>query len=861
MYKRALSKDAANMTIAERKAIVELSEALMSEVISSQDMNLLEGISDRNNMVSDIPSVIVLKRKAIRQYPGHQQVGLYYSQYLDRYVSIPFGPENKIGNPGINEAVDWYKAYVDYRKSNEDDTDINPPLKPEHLRDPEKVKSYVLKKVARQGKIDPRYMSGGKKGSDEAKVRDATKKYLNSRGLDPLTSASIIFGQRIRGRILNFKDRITGNSSDVSPSIQPSAPKKVRPWGEPPTGGGGVPLVKQKLRRRNKVVNPEAERSILTTPTRMNIQRKIPLGAGPQPSGDVKFPKIEKNSPTDIPSGPPQSLGGLGNQPVVPASPTDVMKRKLHEKRHLLELFDAEKAKKLEKAAEPKVEPKVEPKAKVPTPKVPTPKFGGLLGRIGLVGRLGRAIANGLQNVDRRDSPKINRKIERDNIQDLEDQQQGERIRQGVKPSKQWGVDTTNPTSYVDTPKAPAVIPAPITTPVTPNTPSAPSAPAVIPAPITTPVTPNTPSAPKAPVEIPAPSKTPVTPPKKDKEELEKPESKPQLAPPVILAPSTGVSPQTATQPSRTPPPSNSNTRLDGKNDEPNRRRNARDLNFDLPALDGNGKELEPGNFTMVANIVGPRGISEPAFKKRQRNADRMILDIPEQFNHRNIGKVKGKPLPPSKFNMMVNVVSPRGNQNSAVNQRQKQFDRDSLMNLSETPRGPNAGATSTPRGPNAGTTPNQNNNNNNYDDTEKWSFDPKEFTKTPRIPPARSRMISNLSSPYDNIQTTRTGTEARIERASRDYSKRFSDDAMANRYKHTQKESVITTLKSMVEEDVSKMQLNIGESSIMINTTMAKNVVGVYESLNKDNKKKMEDMLSESVDSFKKILSFSVRQ
>jgi hypothetical protein len=154
MYKRALSKDAGSMTIAERKAILELSEALMSEVISTQDMSLMEGISDRNNMVSDIPSVIVLKRKAIRQYPGHQQVGLYYSQYLDRYVSIPFGPENKIGNPGINEAVDWYKAYDKFRKSNEDDADINP-LTPEQLRNPAKVKSYMLS-VARRGKIDPR---------------------------------------------------------------------------------------------------------------------------------------------------------------------------------------------------------------------------------------------------------------------------------------------------------------------------------------------------------------------------------------------------------------------------------------------------------------------------------------------------------------------------------------------------------------------------------------------------------------------------------------------------------------------------------------------------------------------------------
>jgi hypothetical protein len=108
-------------------------------------------------------------------------------------------------------------------------------------------------------------MSGGKEGSDEAKVRTASKKYLRSKGVGPVSTAGIMLGQRLRGRILNALDKVTGKSSAVSPSIQPSAPKKVRPWGEPPTGGGGVPLVNQKSRRRR--VSPEAE--VPTTARRM----------------------------------------------------------------------------------------------------------------------------------------------------------------------------------------------------------------------------------------------------------------------------------------------------------------------------------------------------------------------------------------------------------------------------------------------------------------------------------------------------------------------------------------------------------------------------------------------------------------
>ena len=64
-----------------------------------------------------------------------------------------------------------------------------------------------------------------------------------------------------------------------------------------------------------------------------------------------------------------------------------------------------------------------------------------------------------------------------------------------------------------------------------------------------------------------------------------------------------------------------------------------------------------------------------------------------------------------------------------------------------------------------------------------------------------------------------------------------------------------------MVSEGITEMQLNIGENPITINNTIAQKIVSVHESLNKDNKKQMENMLSESVESFKKIVNFAVRQ
>lgn len=103
IVKRALEKDPNKLTQAERKVVMSLLEGLMSEVLNSQQM-FSEAVKPFDGYLSksdprlgkmptdnDIPAVLILKRKAIRIYPDNQKVALYYSQALDRYVTIPFG--------------------------------------------------------------------------------------------------------------------------------------------------------------------------------------------------------------------------------------------------------------------------------------------------------------------------------------------------------------------------------------------------------------------------------------------------------------------------------------------------------------------------------------------------------------------------------------------------------------------------------------------------------------------------------------------------------------------------------------------------------------------------------------------------
>lgn len=51
----------------------------------------------------NVPSVIILRRKAIRQFPDNQKVVLYYSDALNQYVTVPFGPDGNAQGMSLSE--------------------------------------------------------------------------------------------------------------------------------------------------------------------------------------------------------------------------------------------------------------------------------------------------------------------------------------------------------------------------------------------------------------------------------------------------------------------------------------------------------------------------------------------------------------------------------------------------------------------------------------------------------------------------------------------------------------------------------------------------------------------------------------
>ncbi len=117
--KKALEKSADKMTGQEKRMLLNLLDSLINQVVGSDQVfrkvkqnvqHINEAKEDHLSKFDprfkagyptdkDIPTVLILKRKAIRVYPDNQKVALYYSQALDKYVTIPFSDIQT----GINE--------------------------------------------------------------------------------------------------------------------------------------------------------------------------------------------------------------------------------------------------------------------------------------------------------------------------------------------------------------------------------------------------------------------------------------------------------------------------------------------------------------------------------------------------------------------------------------------------------------------------------------------------------------------------------------------------------------------------------------------------------------------------------------
>lgn len=119
MLKRAMDKDNTKITPTERKALLELLDSLMDQVLKNKGIyqKVRSALANRDELQEAtvkeknpiVPTVLVLQRKSVRQFPDGI-VGLYYARRIDKYVSIPFfEPANPLAILPENSIIDNLK--------------------------------------------------------------------------------------------------------------------------------------------------------------------------------------------------------------------------------------------------------------------------------------------------------------------------------------------------------------------------------------------------------------------------------------------------------------------------------------------------------------------------------------------------------------------------------------------------------------------------------------------------------------------------------------------------------------------------------------------------------------------------------
>jgi hypothetical protein len=337
IVKRALEKNPAEMTLAERKILIELLESLMSEVLHSQQVyskvkqNVMSGKEKINENIKDsyltkfdprmtkypserdIPVVLILKRKAIRVYPDNQKVALYYAQAIDKYVTIPYGNINTSMNEEYIEEkfedvpITTYSVKQQEKANKIVDKSVKDPFFKAGLKTGmalrRKVgptlgkatgatKEYVGKKVdqaVKKPKISLRNLTKGFK-ADRAAGQEKNK--LNPRSYDnkiisPKSSPMYKIGKKVSG--LGKK---TGMFEDSEHDINELAPLIPLAVGGARIGASllAKTLAKQGTKARAPKVKPKNEPEVPTTkPTEVK-----PKKAQPDKTPDTEPAKIPK---------------------------------------------------------------------------------------------------------------------------------------------------------------------------------------------------------------------------------------------------------------------------------------------------------------------------------------------------------------------------------------------------------------------------------------------------------------------------------------------------------------------------------------------------------------------------------------
>lgn len=85
VVKRVLTKENVQLSKTEKLALTELLEKVIEEKASEKVSEL-----PVDKDINQLPTILVLHRRAIRVFPDKQKVALYWADKINRYISVPF---------------------------------------------------------------------------------------------------------------------------------------------------------------------------------------------------------------------------------------------------------------------------------------------------------------------------------------------------------------------------------------------------------------------------------------------------------------------------------------------------------------------------------------------------------------------------------------------------------------------------------------------------------------------------------------------------------------------------------------------------------------------------------------------------
>lgn len=124
------------------------------------------------------------------------------------------------------------------------------------------------------------------------------------------------------------------------------------------------------------------------------------------------------------------------------------------------------------------------------------------------------------------------------------------------------------------------------------------------------------------------------------------------------------------------------------------------------------------------------------------------------------------------------------------------------------------------------------------------------------------SKSSASQSTPVDAKETRPAELGRKLAKVSGELGSTISRATERERTRQMWKESTnFDILKNIVNENLTSLPIVYGENEITINNRVAKKIMNIHESLNKENKRKVEKMINEDVNSLKKIINFAIRQ